>query len=146
VTFTGEHTRAEYWRRQVERPRPDALKADLGLLCDELRACFGDLGCFPTRSELRAALRWATVLQVWWLHIAWSVRRSFCASWLKAVLGLRALAALRDESQKHCHAARLQSVWGVARLRRPNPAQESVQYVHTLPTLQVRSTIIMSWG
>ena len=48
----------------MERPRPDALKADLGLLCDELRACFGDLGYFPTRAELRVALRWAVVLRL----------------------------------------------------------------------------------
>lgn len=57
VDAAGEHTRAAYWRRQVERPKPDALKADLALLCDELQQSFGDLGYFPSRAELRAALR-----------------------------------------------------------------------------------------
>jgi hypothetical protein len=60
----GEHARAEYWRRQVERPRPDALKGDLALLCAELRACFSDLGYFPSRAELRAALRWDEAMQL----------------------------------------------------------------------------------
>ena len=60
----------------MERPRPDALKADLGLLCDELRACFGDLGYFPTRAELRVALRWAVVLRPPWRRDAGILRPS----------------------------------------------------------------------
>jgi len=53
----GEHTRAAYWRRQLERPKSTALAADLQLLCGELRRCFGQLGYLPSRADLRAASR-----------------------------------------------------------------------------------------
>lgn len=53
----GEHTRAAYWRRQLERPKRAALATDLQLLCGELRRCFGQLGYLPSRADLRAASR-----------------------------------------------------------------------------------------
>lgn len=56
--LAGEHTRAAYWRRQLERPKPAALAADLQLLCGELQRCFGDLGYLPSRADLRAASRY----------------------------------------------------------------------------------------
>lgn len=53
----GEHGRAEFLRRRVERPRLADMAEDFGMLAAELERCFGGTGTLPTRAQLRAVLR-----------------------------------------------------------------------------------------